>query len=103
MQVVVVIGDVIGQGRDLRLAAGVGMQLKIVTGVVVGQRVRHRITNRTVARNGRNRTIMFGDPFQRFPSQVQPVPFGIMALQIGDDTNGLRVMIETAVGGHQGR
>ena len=45
--------------------------------------------------------VVFRDAFQRVPRQVQPVEFGIVPLQRGDDLDRLRVVIEATVGFHQ--
>ena len=44
---------------------------------------------------------MLGNAFQAFPGQVQPVEFGIVPFQPGDDAHGLGVVIEPAIGDHQ--
>ena len=88
----VVIGDIVRDGGDLRLSRRMGVQFQIVTRVVIGQREGQRRGDRTV---------MLGDPLQRVPGQVQPVKLGIAALQRGDDLERLRIVIEAAIGGHQ--
>ena len=44
---------------------------------------------------------MLGGPLQRFPSQVQPIKPGIARFQMGHDAQGLRVMVEPAIGFHR--
>ena len=44
---------------------------------------------------------MLGKPFQRFPSQVQPVKARIARFQMGHDAQGLRVMVKPAIGLHR--
>ena len=91
LQVMVIIGNIVGQGRNLRLGTGIGFQLQIVAGVVFGQRIGQR------ARYG---AVVFGQCLQRFPCQVQPVPFGVMPFQRCDDANGLCVVVKTAIRCH---
>ncbi len=92
MQVVVVIGDIIGQCGHLRLGTGMGRQFQIVPGVIVGQRIR---------KLSGHRTIMFGNGLKGFPGEVQPVKLGIVPLQRGDNFHGLRIVIKSAMGLHE--
>ena len=39
---------------------------------------------------------MLDQPFQRLPRQIKAIKFGVTPLQFGDNTQGLRVMIEAA-------
>ena len=92
MQVVVRIGDVIGNRRHLGFGAGIAVQLQVPFGIGLGQGIGQR---------GGHRAVVLGNAFQAFPGQVQPVEFGIMPFQPGDDAHGLGVVIEPAVGDHQ--
>ncbi len=47
------------------------------------------------------RPVVFDDPLQGFPGQVQPVEFGIAFLQPGDDGQRLRIVVEPAIRLHQ--
>ncbi len=101
MQVVVIVGDVICYGGDLRLGAGMGRQLQIMgDGNEAGQ-CPWRWRCWAIARDGRDRTVMFGDPLKSFPRQVQPVEFRVMAFKMGHDADRLRVVVEPAMGRHQ--
>ena len=44
------------------------------------------------------RAVVLDDAFQRFPGQVEPVEFGVAMLQRGHDAQGLRVVVEAAMG-----
>ena len=48
------------------------------------------------------RPIVLDDALQCFPGQVEPVEFGIAMLQRRNDTQGLRIVIEPAMGLHAG-
>ena len=69
-----------------------GVQFKVVQGVVAGQR------EGDVAGDG---AVVLGDALKAVPGQVQPVPFRVGTFKIRYDRNGLRVVVETAVGGHE--
>jgi hypothetical protein len=38
------------------------------------------------------------DSFQRFPGQIEAVEFGVAVLERGDHAQGLRIVIEAAMG-----
>src|SRR5690606_24276336 len=77
VQVVVVIGHVVGNGRDLRLGAGIGVQPQVLLGVVFDQRGGQRALQRRPV-GGDQRAVVLGDAFQRLPGQVQPVEIGVV-------------------------
>ncbi len=84
----IIVGDVIGERSHLRFGAGKGVNLQIMFVVIFGD------IPVNVAAEG---AIMFDDPFQGFPSQVQPVELGITFLQPGDDGEGLRIVVKAAI------
>ena len=86
IQIMRMIRHVVGHRRHLRLGAGMGMQIEFMPVIVIGD-VRRRIAQGAV---------VFGQPLQRFPGQVQPVPAGVAALQQSHDSQALRVVIEPA-------
>ena len=96
-----VIGDVIGDGGDLRLGAGEARQFEVLGLAVDADRMRHAalaITPDRVAVAIGERTVVLDQPFERFPRQVEPDEGGIAPLERGDDAQRLRVVIEAAAG-----
>ena len=91
LQIVVVVGDVVGERRDLGLGAGMGGELEIVARRVLRQRP---------GQFARDRPVVLGEPLERLPCQVQPVEADIVALQRGDDADRLGVVVESAMMGH---
>jgi hypothetical protein len=94
MQIVVVVGDVIGQRRHLRLRARVGVQFQVMRVAIGRQRPGDRLGHRPV---------VLGDPFQRLPRQVQPVELRVVPFQMRHDADRLRVVVEPAIGRHRRR
>jgi hypothetical protein len=43
------------------------------------------------------RAIVLDEPFERLPGEVDAVIFGVAALQLGDDAQRLRIVIEAAI------
>ncbi len=91
-QVMVVVGDVVGDGRHLCLRAGMAAQLEPVERVVLGK----------VRRGAPDRAVVLGQPLQRLPGQVQPVEPGVAGFEQRDVLERLRVVIEPAVAAHGG-
>jgi hypothetical protein len=99
VDVVRVIGDVVGQGRDLRLGARLRPQIEILDLVVGENRRRHAmlgIAGGGLAGAVGERAVVLDQPFERLPRQVEAVEGGIAALQIGDDAQAVRIVVETA-------
>ena len=71
MQVMVVIGDIIRQRRNLRFTAGISVYLKIMHRIVIGQRIGDVTAHWA---------IVFGNPFECFPRQIKPIEISIMTL-----------------------
>ncbi len=75
VDVVRVIGDVVGEGGDLRLERGVAPELEVVGPVVVGDPDRKAAVQvaagrRTVAFG--QRAVVLDDPLERFPVRFSP-------------------------------
>ncbi len=91
-----VIGDVVGDRRRLRLGAGecIEPERKL--------RVELPHIGRQDARGLRagERAIVLDDAFQRLESEIEPVIAGVTALQQSDDAQRLGVVVEAAVIGH---
>jgi len=100
VDIVGVIGNVVGDRGGLRFQRGKGRQLEIVEGDEIGD-ARGNATF-TAASDGRaaarhQGTIVFDDAFERFPGQIEAVEIRIAVLQRGHDAQGLRIMIKSAV------
>ena len=93
IQIVMIVSNVIGQRRHLRLHTRVGVEFQIMQGDVFGQRIGHRF---------RDRAIVLGNALQTFPGQVQTIKHGVFRLQSRDQPDGLRVVIEAAKWRHCG-
>ena len=99
VDVVGVIGDVVGEGGDLRLDAGEAPQLQILQPRIVEDRLRHAVLAIAAERRAvavGERTVVLDQAFERFPGEIEPVEARIAALQRGDDAQGLRIVIEAA-------
>src|SRR6478752_422210 len=97
-----VVGDIVGQGGDLRFRAGEAPELQILHPDIAEDRLGN--TMRTIAAERRpvaigERTVVLDQAFQGLPSEVEAVKGGIAALQRRDDTQRLGVVIEAAEGG----
>ncbi|QTK78444.1 hypothetical protein AT6N2_C0560 [Agrobacterium tumefaciens] len=92
-----IVGDVVGNCRHLRLEAGIAADLEILQLAIFEDGQRNR-TFYALALRIHQRAIVLDEAFQRFPGQVDAVIFGITALQLGDDAQRLGVMVEAAIG-----
>ncbi len=94
-----VVGDVVGERGHLRFRAGKGPQLQILDLRVSENRRRHAAlgvaADRATCAVG-ERAIVLDQALQRLPGQIEPVEGGIAALQFCDDAQALRVVIEAA-------
>ena len=74
-----VIGDIVGEGRGLRLQRGIGPQLQIEFLIEVGDADGKPAFAIWPGRGPiplRQRTVVLDDAFEGFPGQVQPVELG---------------------------
>ena len=93
VDVVVVVGDVVGERGDLRLGPRIGVDAQIMARIVFGDRRRQRRVERAVVLDG---------ALERLPGQVEPVELGIAVFEPGQDAQGLVVVREAAKGRHLG-
>ncbi len=101
LDVVVVVGDIVGDGGNLRLGPGEGVETEIVDFDVFGDGPRQRLVLLFLLRpRPDQRTVVLDHAFQGFPGQVQAVEFRITLFQPGDDAQRLGVVIEAAIGRH---
>ena len=100
VDVVGVVGDVVGHRRHLCLRRGPAGQLQIVFAHILanGQwQAAFAVFSRGPALRVEQWAVVLHQAFQRFPCQVQAVEAGVTALQLRDDSQGLGVVLETAV------
>ena len=91
VNVVIVIGDVVRNSRDLRLERRPGSKAERVIGIEFGKRPVGSV----------NRPVMLGEAFQKVPCQVQTVMLGIGTFEPHDGAQRLGVVIEPAVALHR--
>ena len=91
VDVVIVVGDVVGDRGDLRLQARPGSKLEVELGIGFAQRP---------GRVG-DRAVVLGQAFKRFPAEVEAIEIRIGRLEVGEDPQRVRVMIEAAAIGER--
>ena len=99
VDVVRVIGDVVGERRRLRLRAGVRPQLEILQARVGQDRRRHAacgITRGRLAVARQQRAIVLHQAFERLPGEIKAVELRVAALQRRHNAQRLRVVVEAA-------
>ena len=82
----IVVGDVVGDRRDLRLEARPAAELEREFGIGLGQRPGRL----------RDRAVMLGQALQRLPAEVEPVEARIGAFQPGQQPDRVGIVIEAA-------
>ena len=87
VDVVIVVGDVVGDRRDLRFEARPAVKLERET----PHRPRPSPSSGSV-----DRPIMLGEPLERFPAQIEPVEIGIGIFERGHEPQRVGVVIEPA-------
>ena len=86
VDVVVVVGDVVGDRRHLRLQPRPAAKLEVEAGIGLGQR----------PAGLRHRPVVLGQPFQRFPAQIEAVEADVGRLQPRHQPDGVGVVVEAA-------
>src|SRR5215510_12325795 len=94
VDVVIVIGDVIGERRGLRLDRGEGRKLEVLPCAVFADRLGHGAAFKRV-RPGQ-RTVMLDQTFERLPGEVEAVEARIFLFQQGDHAQRLGIVVEAA-------
>ena len=95
VDIVVVIGDVVGESGDLRLRGRPGRKAQIVRPIIGGDLAPGR-----TLQHAAHRAVVLDHTLQGFPSEVESVEGRVAALEPGDDTEGLDVVVEAAERGH---
>ena len=89
VEIVVGVGDVVGERGDLGLGARVRGQFQIVLGAVARDVGRHPAGQRPV---------VLDHALERLPGQVEAVELGVATLEEGDHPQRLGVVVEAALG-----
>ncbi len=100
-----VIGDIVSDRRRLRLEARMEAEVQALPLVVAEDRRRNAARPVALGRRARGveqRSVVLDQPRQRRLGQVEPVELGVAALELGDDAQGVAVVVEAAVLGHAG-
>ncbi len=99
-----IVGDVIGNGGDLRFNRGKACKLEIMNFGIFDDHLRQAAfleMAKGVATGINQRAIVLDQAFKGFPGEVQAIELGVFPLQPGDNSQGLGVVIEAAIGGHE--
>lgn len=97
LNVVIIVGDVVGESGDLSLGTCEGMEFKRLEGLIIAKGGRQ---TRRILPGPQERTIMLDDPLKGLPGEVQSVESGIFVLKARQDPQGLGVVIKPAIRGH---
>ena len=97
IDVVIVVGNVVGQGGDLGFRAGELVGLEVGKLVEVAEGGGQAADRRIWAGDG---AIVLDEAFQHFPAEVQAVEIGVADFQLGDDAQGLGVVVEAFIVPH---
>ena len=94
-----VIRNIVRKRGDLRLRAREAPQVEINRLLTAANRIGHAAlaiaTDRIAAAVGQ-RTVVFGQPFQRFPGKVEPIEHRVAPFERRDDPQRLCIVIEAA-------
>ena len=104
VEVMRVIGDAVGECRGLCLGAGEMRKFEIMNRIIFKDsrgKSAFRIMRGHSAIGLHKRAVMFDEPFQRLPSQIESIEGGVAAFELGDNSQRLGVMVEAAVRSHE--
>ena len=82
----IVVGDIVRNRGDLRFQARPAAELQVPVGVRFGHR----------PGRGTHGSVVLGEPFKRFPAEVQAIEVGIRRLEPGHDADRMGVMVKPA-------
>ena len=102
IDVVGVIGDVVGDRPGLRLRTGELGEGKVLAGAIFDDLLRNpplRVAAGRRARGVGQGAVVLDQAFEGFPGEVEAVEAGVAALQAGHHRQRLGIMVETAMGG----
>ena len=97
IDVVIVVGDVVGKRRKLRFDRSIRVEREILLGAMAEDGLRHR-----PPRSCGQRAVMLHQPLQGLPGEVEPVEARVFSLKLGDHAQGLGVVVEAAFIPHGG-
>ncbi len=103
VDVVRVIGDVVGDRRRLRLEAGEFGQREALAPVIGPDRLGHAalaVALERAALGVHERAVVLDEPLDRLLRQIEAVEIGVAALELGDEAQAVAVVVEAAVGRH---
>src|SRR5262249_37198904 len=95
IDVVIVVGNVVGQRRELRLHRRVSIEGEVLLGAIAEDWWGHR-----PGRVAGKRAVMLDETLERFPSEVESVETRIFPLEFGHYAQRLGVVVETALAMH---
>ena len=98
VDVMVVVGDVVAQCRDLRLRPGMAAELEVVVLAIFDDGGRQVVERAAILEQW---SIVLHRTLERLPGEVEPVELGIALLELGEDAQGLGVVVEAAVRLHR--
>ncbi len=101
-----VIGDVVGDGGDLSFGAGKTPKFQVLTSEFVRSAIRPDRMRQPASKVGSDRSavakgqwpVVLDQSFERLPAQIQPVECGIAPLERSHHPQGLGVVIEPSAG-----
>jgi len=102
VDVVRVIGDVVGNGANLRLRARISRELEVLELAIVRNGAGDAVGGVAGSRPPglvEQRTVVLCKPFQHFPTEVEAIEGGVAALEPRYHRERLRIVIETAMVG----
>ena len=98
----IVVGDIVGDRRRLRLGAGPAVELEILLAQIFPQREgqfgRGRGGIDRVIDEG---AVVLGQALERLPGEIEALERRVAGLETGDDAQRLRIVIEAAMGRHR--
>ena len=103
IDVVIVIGDVVGESGGLGLDRGEGRKFEVLPGAIVEDRLRHLALRPLAWRIGPGqRTVMLDQAFERLPGEIEAVEARIFLFERGDHAERLGIVVEAAGIRHRG-
>src|SRR5262249_15857449 len=88
-----VIRDIVGKRCDLRFGTGKTSNFQLELVAEIAHSLRHIVEMQ--------RPVMFDNPFERFPSQIETIKTRIAIFELRQNAKGLIVMREAAVRLHR--
>ena len=93
IDVMIVVGDVVGERRKLCFDRGVSVEREILPCAIIDDRGR----DGWVPLAQQQRTVVLDQALERLPGEVEPIEAGVFPLKLGDHAQGLGIVVETAL------